>query len=47
MNQSGLYWPNRRSLFRHRLASRTRLAVALVFVAAVVIFAAASLQLHQ
>lgn len=47
MNQSDLYWPNRRSLFRRRLASRARLALWLAFVAAMFIIAAASLHLHQ
>jgi hypothetical protein len=47
MNRNGLYWPNDRSLFRRRLATKARLALWLVFAAVVVLTAAASLQLHQ
>jgi hypothetical protein len=47
MNQSGLYWPNGRSLFRRRLAARAHLALWLVFAAVVALTAAASLQFHQ
>ncbi len=44
MNHNGLYWPNGRSLFRRRLATKARLALWLAFAAAVVLMAAASLQ---
>ena len=47
MDQNGLYWPNGRSLFRRRLATKARLALWLVFAAVVVLTAAASLQVHQ
>jgi hypothetical protein len=43
MNQSGLYWPNGRSLFRRRLPGRVRFAASLVFVAALVVTAAATM----
>ena len=45
MNQHGLYWPNRRSLFRRRLPARARFALWLALAAAVVLTAAVSLHL--
>jgi hypothetical protein len=47
MNQNGLYWADGRSLFRRPLAARARLDLWLVFAAAVVLTAAAPLQLPQ
>jgi hypothetical protein len=43
MNHIGLYWPNGRSLFRRRLAARTRYALWLPFAAAAVLTVAANL----
>jgi len=46
MIHSGLYWPNDRRLFRRRVPGRIRVALWLVFTAAMVVVAAASLHLQ-